>query len=212
MLNRDIASREIDQTAGNEERRNAARAFFLQDDRGLGDAAEAADPGADKNAGLDLLFIGGRLPARVGKRLRCRRDSIKDEVIDFALLFRLHPLVGVEASIAAAAARHRHRDLAGEIGDVEPFDAAGAALTRQQTAPARLDSATKRRDHAETRDNYPAHLNDLAAVLAGVAARHPTGVHWRTGPQRRRPPQKQNVESFAWLRRRLGASVPAKPH
>lgn len=47
MLNRDIASGKIDKTARNKERRNAARALFLQDDRGLGDAAEAADPSAD---------------------------------------------------------------------------------------------------------------------------------------------------------------------
>ena len=43
MLDRDIAAGEIDQAARNEERRNAARALFLQNNRGLGDAAEAAD-------------------------------------------------------------------------------------------------------------------------------------------------------------------------
>jgi len=102
-------------TARNKERRNAARALFLQDDRGLGDAAEAADPSADQNAGFDLLFIGGRLPARIGKRLRRRRHRVKNEIVDFALLFRLHPMIGVEARvITAAASRNRHGNLAGK--------------------------------------------------------------------------------------------------
>ena len=127
------------------------------------------------------------MSTRGTRSLRRRRDSVKDEVIDFALLFRLHPLVGVEApvavAVAAAATRHRHGDLAGEVGNVEPFNAASPALTRQQTAPAWLDSAAEWRDHAETRDNYPAHLNDLAAIPAGVAARHSTSVHWRMIPK-----------------------------
>ena len=132
MLNRDIASGKIDKTARNKERRNAARALFLQDDRGLGDAAEAADPSADQNAGFYLLFIGGRLPVRIGKRLRRRRHRVKNEIVDFALLFRLHPMIGVEARvITAAASRDRHGNLAGKIGNIEPFNRTGAALARE---------------------------------------------------------------------------------
>ena len=158
MLNGDIAAGEIDETAGNEEGRNAPRALFLEDDRGLGDAAETADPGADENAGFDLLFIGGRLPAGIGERLRRRRHRIKDEIVDLALLFRLHPLIWIEARIIATrAARDRHGDLAGKIGNVEPFDGTGAALAREQTAPAWLDPAAKRRDHAKTRNDHSTH-------------------------------------------------------
>ena len=44
VLYGDIAAGQIDQPAGNEKGRNAARPFLMQGHRGLGDAAEAADP------------------------------------------------------------------------------------------------------------------------------------------------------------------------
>ena len=43
VLDRDIARREIDQPSRNEERRHAARTFFLEHERGLGDPFDPAD-------------------------------------------------------------------------------------------------------------------------------------------------------------------------
>ena len=48
----------------------------------------------------------------VGDRLIGRRNGIDDEVIDLALLFRLHPIVRIEFAVARSA-RHEVRDLAG---------------------------------------------------------------------------------------------------
>ena len=92
MLDRDIAGGKIDQAPGNEERAHPARALLGEEQRGLLDALQAADAGADQHAGADLILIGGRLPARVVQRLRGGAHRVDDEVVDLALLLRLHPI------------------------------------------------------------------------------------------------------------------------
>ena len=103
-FDRHIARGEIDDAAGNEERRYAPRAFFLEHDRGIRDSLDAADAGTDHHAGRDLLFVAGRLPAGIVERLARGAHRIDDEIVDLALLFRLHPLVGIEGAVAAVAA------------------------------------------------------------------------------------------------------------
>ena len=112
MRDRHIAGGEIDQPAGNEERRHPARPALLQHDGGFRDSGEAADAGADHHAGVDLVLIARGLPTGIGQRLRRRAHRKDDEVVDLALLLRLHPLVGIEAAVAAVAARN----LAGDLG------------------------------------------------------------------------------------------------
>ena len=53
---RDIAGGEIDQAPGDEERAHPARSLLGQEQRGLLDAPEAADAGADQDAGADLIL------------------------------------------------------------------------------------------------------------------------------------------------------------
>ena len=96
MLDRDIAGGEIDQASGNEERADAARALLGKQQRGLLDALKAADARADQHAGADLVLIGGRLPAGILQRLGGGAHGVDDEVVDLALLLRLHPVVGLK--------------------------------------------------------------------------------------------------------------------
>ena len=110
VLDRDVARGEVDDPARDEERRDAPRALLVERDRGVIDAADAADAGADENAGGILLVGGLRLPRRVLQRLGRGGHRVDDEGIDLALLLRLHPLVGIEAAVGAVAAR----DLAGD--------------------------------------------------------------------------------------------------
>ena len=137
--------------------------------RGLGDAAQAADAGADQHAGALAVLVVSRLPARVVERLRAAHMRIDDELVDLALVLRLHPLVGIEGRVAAVAARHLHGDLAGEVRGLESLDRAGAALAGDKTLPRRFDAARERRDHAETGNHHPAHRRRL--LLPGVATR-----------------------------------------
>ena len=90
---------QIDQAAGNEEGRDAARPLLVQNDGRLGYAVQAADARADHHAGFDLLLVGlvGSSSAS-RQRLSRRRDGVNDEIIDPSLFLRLHPLVGVECA------------------------------------------------------------------------------------------------------------------
>ena len=65
MHDGDIAGDEIDDSARDEERRDAARSLLPQGDGGFVNAAEAADAGADQHAGRFLLLWGVGHPAGV---------------------------------------------------------------------------------------------------------------------------------------------------
>ena len=157
VLDRDVAGGKIDQPAGNEERRDAPRALLLQEDRGVGDAREAADARADQDAGRLLLLGRIGLPARVGHGLVGGGHGVDDEVVDLALLLGLHPVVGIELAVDGGASRDEAGDLAGEIGDVELLDAARTALAGKEIAPRRLDAATDWSDQTKARDDDAAH-------------------------------------------------------
>src|SRR5215203_4224366 len=161
VLDRDVARGEVDEPTRDEERRDAPRALLVQRDRGVIDAADAADAGADENAGGILLVGGLRLPRRILQRLGRGGHRVDDERIDLALLLRLHPLVGIEAAVGAVAARDLAGDPAGEVGGLEALDLRAAAFTGEEPLPARLGAAAERRDHSDARDDDPPHRTTL---------------------------------------------------
>ncbi len=130
-----IARGEIDDPAGNEEGRDAARPLLLQRDRRLVDSAKAPDARADQHAGRLLLLGGVGLPAGVGQRLGRRASGVDDKVVDLALFLGVEPLVGIESAVGAGAARHNRRDLARKIIDLERVDALESAFARDQATP-----------------------------------------------------------------------------
>src|SRR4029079_5173487 len=162
-----IAGGEIDQAAGNEERRNLARSALLQEQRGVGDAGQAADPGADQGAGGAFVVFGLGMPVGIVERLACGSHRKYDEIVDLALVLRLHPLVRIEGAVAAVAARNHAGDLAGEIGDLEGLDPPRAALAVEDTRPRCVNAAAEWRNHAQPRDDNPSHFKDSSPKLAG---------------------------------------------
>src|SRR6185437_9052666 len=118
MRDRHITGSEIDDAAGNEKRRHPARTAVTQQNRGLGNAFDAADAGADQHAALDLILVAARMPIGIVERLGGGAHGKNDEVVDLALLLRLHPLIGVERAVAAVAARNLAGDLARDVGDL----------------------------------------------------------------------------------------------
>src|ERR1700694_2831591 len=96
VFDRDIPRSEIDQPPGNEEWRYLARSALFQKQRRIGNARKASDPGADHRPGGATILFGGRMPIGVVERLARRAHCKNDEIIDFALVLRLHPLVGIE--------------------------------------------------------------------------------------------------------------------
>ena len=125
----------------------------LSSDGGLVDAADAADAGADQDAGRASGPRRLGLPAGVGERLVGGRHGEDDEVVDLALLLRLHPVVGIERAVDAVAARDVAGDLAGRSDDLEVVDATRAALAGEEARPGRLDAAAERRHHAHAGDD-----------------------------------------------------------
>jgi len=97
------------------------------------------------------------VPVRIVKRLRRRRHGKNDKVVDLALLFGFHPVVGVETAGGTVAARDLTGNLAGEIRDVEFVDALDAALPGDQPLPGLPDAAAERRHQTKTRDDDPSH-------------------------------------------------------
>ena len=157
MRDRHVTRREIDDPAGDEERRHSARAAVAQNQRGFRDAFDSADAGADQDTARDLLLVLVRMPVGIVERLLRRAHGIKDEVVDLALLLRLHPMIGIEGAASAVTAGNLAADLAGNVGDIEFFDASDPALRGEQALPRRLDTAGERRHHAEPSDDDASH-------------------------------------------------------
>src|SRR5215471_12621002 len=99
MFDRHITGSEIDQATGNKERRHLAWSALLQQYRGIGNARQAADPGADQGAGSAPILFGEGMPIGVVERLARRTHRKNDEIVNPALVLRLHPLVGIERAV-----------------------------------------------------------------------------------------------------------------
>src|SRR5437879_917759 len=155
VLDRYIAGSQIDQTPGNEERRYFARAALLEKQRRIGNAGQAADPRADHRARRATILFGSGMPIGVIERLARRAHRENDEIVDLALILRLHPLVRIERAAAAVTPWNHAGDPAGQIGYVKRVDLSGAALTVEDALPGRFDAAAEWRHHAEARDDNP---------------------------------------------------------
>src|SRR5664279_2064381 len=166
VRDRDIARRQIDQAPGNKERRYLARAALLEQQGGIGDARQAADPGADHGAGGATALFGGGMPIGFVERLTRRTHGEDDEIVDLALVLRLHPLIGIEGAVAAVAARNHAGNPAGQIGDVKRLDLSGAAFAVEDALPGRLDATAEWRHHAEARDDNPPHIQHSSSIFA----------------------------------------------
>src|SRR5260221_6316948 len=166
VLDRHITRGKIDQAPGNEERRYLARAALLEKQRRIGNAGEAAAPGADHRAGGAAILFGGRMPIGVIERLARRAHREDDEVVDLALILRLHPLIGVECAVGAVAPRNHASDPTGQIGYIERTDLFGTALAVEDALPGRLDATAEWRHHAEARDDNPPHIQHSSREFA----------------------------------------------
>ena len=163
---RHVSAGQIDQPARNEERRDAARPFLVQGDRGVVDPAEAADAGADQDAGLDLLLISARAPIGVAERLGRGAHGVDDEIVDAPLLLGVHPVVGTEG-VRRVAARHLGGDLARQVRNVETRDPGRSRFAGDEPAPGRLDAASQGADDAKSGDDDPPHaLHPVRHFLA----------------------------------------------
>src|SRR5262249_52744709 len=100
MPDRNVTRGQVDEPSGDEEGTDAARAFFLEEQRRLGDAREPADAWAAHGSGALLLLCRIGFPACVLERLLGGGHGVDDKVVDLALLLGFHPIVGIELALA----------------------------------------------------------------------------------------------------------------
>ncbi len=93
-------------------------------------------------------------------RLLGGRQSVDDEIIHAPLFLGIDPLVGIEAAVAAIAARHLTGDAVGRSSVLNLRDQAGAGLAGEQARPGLLDATSQRRDKTQARNDDPAHEAD----------------------------------------------------
>ena len=124
MRDRHIARGQIDDPAGNEERRHPARAAVAQHSAVSAMPSTPPMPEPIRTPLTIWSSYVARMPIGVIERLLRRAHGVEDEIVDFALLLRLHPLVGIEGAVGAVAARNLAGDLARDVGDFEFVDAA----------------------------------------------------------------------------------------
>src|SRR5437764_11967383 len=105
------------------------------------------------------------MPIGVIERLACRTHRENDEIVDLALVFWLHPFIGIKSAAAAITSRNQAGNPAGQIGDVKRVDLPGAALAVEDAFPRRLNAASARRHHAEARYGSPPHVQQPRPVL-----------------------------------------------
>ena len=185
---RHIAGCEIDEAAGNEERRDPARSAFLEHQSGFRNPADTTDARSDHDAGRDLLFIGFGRAIRIRNRLMRRAHRIDDERVDLALLLRLHPIVRIVSASGTVATRNHAGDLRRQIGHVERIDLAGSAFGRDEALPGGLDPAPERCNHSQSGNDNTSH--HFARVAFGPSS------FIRTRSELRRRPE---TKSFHWM-------------
>ena len=204
MDDRDLAARQIDQAPGDEERRNAPRPLLVQRDRGIVNAAEAADARTDQHAGFDLVLVSPGRPIGVAQGLGRRGQGVDDEIVDAALFLGLHPIVGI-VGVRRAASGNLRRDLAGDVGDFEILDAPGRRVAREQPAPSGFDPAGQGRDHAQSRDHDAFHcrslgcgrLRDAASGRDAQSSRAPDATRAGLSPAPFQPRAERGDPAFA---------------
>ena len=137
---------------------NADQWVDPKEQRRIGDAVQPADPRAHEHTGAVALFFRLWIPAGIGDGLRRRRHAHDDELVDPALLLRIHPLIGIEGAAGAVAARNLTGDPGRQIRGLELDDGTGTGLAGDQAGPSLFDAAGKRRDHPKSRDHNPTHV------------------------------------------------------
>src|SRR5581483_2918737 len=133
------------------------RSSFVQRHGSAGDPFNATDTGTDQHARFGLLVVGLRMPTSIVERLSCRTHRKDDELVDLALFFRLHPLIGIVTGAGPVAARDDTGDLAGNVGHVESVDLLRPAFALEQPRPCSFDAATERCKHPHPSDDDTSH-------------------------------------------------------
>src|SRR6516225_4593134 len=132
----------VDDAARNKEWRYAAWAPLVQRNGGFGDAFDTAYAGTDEHTRVCLVVVACWMPSSIVERLMRGTHCEDYKLVDFALLFRLHPLIGIIGTIRAITARDLAGNFARDVRDVETINLSGAALSLEQMRPGWLNATS----------------------------------------------------------------------
>src|SRR5690606_27480967 len=156
MPDRNLAGYEVDDVCRNEERADAPRTLFLQDQRTFGDPLDAANARAEHDAGGAAFVLGLGFPAGIGQGLVGRSYSVGNEVRDLASFARFEERIGIERAFAFTG--DDTGNFAGQVIDIEMFNAPGPGLAFEKTLPAQLGPKAERREETHACDDDASHL------------------------------------------------------
>src|SRR5262249_2298479 len=120
------------------------------------DPLKTSNSRADQHPRTIAFTLAFRLPAGIEKRLVGRRNRKDNKVVDLTLLFRLHPVIGIEVALACAP-RYETADLAGDVGYVKFGDAPSTTLAGYKSGPGGSYSAPYGRNQPYARNNHTPH-------------------------------------------------------
>src|SRR5579883_2458906 len=126
------------------------------------DSLQSPDAGANQHGSSIPILLACRMPACVVKGLIGSRHCEDDEIINLALFFRLHPIVGIEFALAGTSLDEA-ADLTGDVRHVKLGDAPRTALSRNEVGPGGFDAAPHGRNQAHARNNHPPHHTSSGA-------------------------------------------------
>ena len=153
----DLTGDQVDQRAGDKERRHAARPLFLDKNGGVGDGGQPANPRPDHHTRAQPTFLVLRCPPGILHRHLGGGDTIKDKGVDLALFLWRQPVVGVERAVGSVAMRHFAGIGRAKVARVKARDRPRTGLSGQKTAPRFLDPAGQRCDQTQTGNDNSAH-------------------------------------------------------
>ena len=165
VADRHLARGQVDQGCRNEEGTDAPRALVLERQGGVRDPLQAANAGADHDAGAFALGLVVGCPAGILDRLLGGRHAVEDEVVDLAAVLRLHVVVGVEVAVGGRPLGHLARHLGGQVRDVEGLHGADAGLSFDQMVPHGLPADPQGGHESDTGYDNSSHVQ-LRTVLA----------------------------------------------
>src|SRR5690554_222838 len=164
--NRHMTRGQVDQATGDEEGADATRPLFMQNDRGVVNAADATNARADQDACAFLIFLGPGLNAGILNSLGCRRHRIDDEWVNLALFLDVHPLIWIVLAIGVVAEGQAMSDLTGDIVHLELVNAPGTTFAGQNIGPSGFNSATEGRYKPHPGDDNATQFHGELSLLA----------------------------------------------
>ncbi len=147
-LDRDLTRDQVDQRAGDKERRHAAWALLFNQQSGFCDRVQAANTRTNHHAGPFKRIYIFRHPVGIFDSHLRSSQTKQDKFVNLAAILGGHPVVGIEGPVGAIAIRHFTRVFRGDVRGIELRDWPRPGLSVQNPRPGFLYATGQRSNHS----------------------------------------------------------------